>query len=254
MAAFLRISETSVEPMFPLLLGEPGVGKNKLVYTLARICRRDLYIFQGSEDVADEDLICATRVSDDPDKKIDYILTPLTTAMVRGAIFYLDEIGKIRHKALAPLASLLEERCYIDSKVLGERIAAHASFRFLAGSNPDDFEREALPAFMQSRAKPVIPVGPLPRQEIEKILRSRYRYLSENGNALLRRFWDLWNEKNKDRGPTPRDSLQTFGYAIQLANLPDPESTAADFFEHQGIFQPVQEKHLDAAFERILGG
>lgn len=254
MASFMRISDTAVEPYFPLLLGEPGVGKNKLVYTLTQLCRQDLYILQGTEDVSGEDLICITRLSDDPDKKIDYILSPLATAMVRGSVFYLDELGKIRHKALAPLASLLEERGYIDSVVLGERIEARPGFRFIAASNPSDFEREVLPSFMRSRVRPVIKMGNLNRQEIEQIIRSRYRLLLEDGKVIYKRFWDLWNEKKKTQMLNPRDSLQIVGHAIQLAHVRDWRSNPADYLEYKGISFPIRKEHLEAAFQVILEG
>jgi hypothetical protein len=108
-------------PLAPVLVGEPGLGKNIMVYEGTRIRGQDLYIFQGHEDVTAEDLICAVRFSDDPRKKMDYILSPLVSAAVRGAVCFVDEIAKIRTRALAPLASLLDERRYIDSTLLGER-------------------------------------------------------------------------------------------------------------------------------------
>ena len=45
-----------------------------------------LYIFQGHEDVGAEDLVCAVRFSDDPNKKMDYIVSELVTAMLRGGM------------------------------------------------------------------------------------------------------------------------------------------------------------------------
>ena len=32
-------------PLSPLLLGDPGIGKNRIVYECASICSKDLYIF-----------------------------------------------------------------------------------------------------------------------------------------------------------------------------------------------------------------
>jgi MoxR-like ATPase len=249
MAAFMRISNTAVEPEYPLLLGEPGVGKNKLVYTLARILRQDLYVFQGGEEAYGDDLICSTRMSDDLNKKVDYVLSSLATAMILGKIFYLDELGKTRHKALSPLASLLEERNYVDSIVLGERIKARPGFRFVAGCNPSDFEREALPDFLQSRAKPIIKMGHLTQREIEQIIRSRYRILSENGTALFKCFWDLWKEKKKDQMVNPRASVQIYGRAIQFAHLEGWRSNPAEFLEYQGEPRSIRKEHLEAAFE-----
>jgi MoxR-like ATPase len=253
-SSFMRISDFSVTPSPPLLLGEPGVGKNKLVYALAKMFHQDLYIFQGTEDITGEDLIFTTRISDDSEKKIDYILSPLTTAMVRGAICYLDELGKIRHKALSPLASLLEERGYIDSIVLGERIEARPGFRFVSASNLSDFEREAFPGFIKDRVKPVIKMENLGRKEIEQIIRSRFRVLSENGAVFFKDFWDLCHENKKERMLTPRVSLQIVSHAIQLAHLQEWEANPPGVLEYKGVFRPIRKEHLEAAFQVISQG
>ena len=84
-------------PLSPLLLGEPGVGKNRLVYELARRTGKNLFVFQGHEDVTAEDLACMVRFSDDPEKKMDYVISPLVTAMKTGGICFIDEIAKFAH-------------------------------------------------------------------------------------------------------------------------------------------------------------
>ncbi|MCH8196077.1 MAG: AAA family ATPase, partial [Chloroflexi bacterium] len=66
--------------------GEPGVGKNRVVYELARRTGKDLYIFQGHEDVTAEDLACAVRFSDYADRKMYYVVSPLVTALLWGGI------------------------------------------------------------------------------------------------------------------------------------------------------------------------
>lgn len=55
-------------PMSPLLVGEPGIGKNRLVYELCRRSGLELYILQGHEDVTAEDMACTVRFSDEPGK------------------------------------------------------------------------------------------------------------------------------------------------------------------------------------------
>ena len=77
----------------PLLLGEPGVGKNHLVYELASRTGKKLYIFQGHEDVTAEDLACAVRFRDDGQPGMDYVASPLLTAMESGDICFIDEIA-----------------------------------------------------------------------------------------------------------------------------------------------------------------
>jgi MoxR-like ATPase len=240
-------------PFSPLLLGEPGLGKNRIVYECARMHAKELYIAQGHEDVSAEDLICTVRFSDDPGKKMDYILSPLATAMMRGGIGFIDEIAKIRHRALAPLVSLLDERRYIDSNLLGERIYAHPGFRFVAATNPSDMQGELLPDFIRSRMRPVITIGYPARAEIDKMIQKRYRMLSEELSPLLDRFWDLWKEKNKDKPPTPRDSIYLFGYALNLAEFEVLGPSGHHASGKTGSPSLLGKKHLETAFEIFYG-
>ncbi|MSU64305.1 MAG: MoxR family ATPase [Pedosphaera sp.] len=162
------IGSSAQPPLCPLLVGEPGVGKNRLVYELSRRPGLDLYIFQGHEDVTAEDMACAVRFSDEPGRTMDYVVSPLVTAMHRGGICFIDEIGKIRPRTLALLASVLDDRRYIDSTLLGERVHAHARFRFTAATNTG--ETHALPEFIRSRLLPVIEVGHPPKEEVNQII------------------------------------------------------------------------------------
>lgn len=240
-------------PFSPLLLGEPGLGKNRIVYECARMHAKELYISQGHEDVSAEDLICTVRFSDDPGKKMDYILSPLATAMIRGGIGFIDEIAKIRHRALAPLVSLLDERRYIDSNLLGERVYAHPGFRFIAATNPSDMEGELLPDFIRSRMRPVITIGYPSREEINKMIQKRYRLLSGESTPLLARFWDLWKEKNRDKPPTPRDSIYLFGYALNLADYEVLGPAGPSASGKSSSSSIPGKKHLEAAFEIFYG-
>ena len=130
-------------PLSPLLIGAPGVGKNKIVYASSRICASELYIFQGHEDITAEDLFGSVRISDDREQQMDYIMSPLVTAMIRGGICFIDEIGKIRARALAPLASLLDERRYLAFQPAGRknpcpsRISINCRYKYVGyGTKP----------------------------------------------------------------------------------------------------------------------
>ena len=180
-------------PLSPVLVGEPGVGKNRIVYELARYTGRDLYLFQGHEDVTAEDLACTVRFSDDTANLMEYVLSPLVCAMLNGGIFFLDEIGKIRPRALALLVSVLDERRYIDSTLLCERVFAHPGFRFIAATNTG--EVGLLPEFIRSRMRPVIKIGYPPRQEIEEIIQRKFKKRMDNLDGLVERFWFMWDKK-----------------------------------------------------------
>ncbi|MGA9112071.1 MAG: AAA family ATPase [Smithella sp.] len=241
-------------PLSPLLIGAPGVGKNKIVYASSRICASELYIFQGHEDITAEDLFCSVRISDDREQQMDYIMSPLVTAMIRGGICFIDEIGKIRARALAPLASLLDERRYLDSNLLGERIHAHPGFRLIAATNTSDMEQSRLPDFLASRMRPVITIGYPDRKEVDTIITQHFSVQAKDHYAdFLDLFWTLWRKCYKDKPPTPRDSLQIFGYAKKLADFESTGSSRPLSLTVSTQGPLMSEKHLSQAFEAFSG-
>jgi len=216
MAAWIAGPQTL--SLSPVLIGDPGVGKNRIVYELARFTNRELYIFQGHEDVTAEDLACTVRFSDEKANLMEYVLSPLVCAMLNGGIFFLDEIGKIRPRALALLVSVLDERRYIDSTLLGERIFAHPGFRFIAATNTDEIS--LLPEFIHSRMRPVIKIGYSPRQEIEGIILRHFKYRMKNLVALVERFWFVWDDLTSDKKPpTARDAIAVFSMAMNISDF-----------------------------------
>lgn len=239
----------------PLLVGDAGVGKNRLVYEIARYTGKDLFIMLGHEDMRADDLCCAVRFSDDPQRKMDYVLSPLATAMLQGGICFIDEIGKLRAGALAPLASVLDERRYLDSVLLGERIVAHPGFAFIAATNTTDLLGDVLPEWIGSRLRPVIEIGHPSRSEIDQIVRQRFGSTERpvpQGDKLLSRFWQLWRDRRGEIPPSPRDTLYLFGLMLNLA---DAEAAApGDFlFTAPEPAAPPQVKHLELAFDRLFG-
>lgn len=238
------------QPLSPFLVGEPGVGKNRIVYECAKLSGKELYICQGHEDITAEDLVCSVRFSDDPGKKMDYIVSPLVTAMMRGGVCFIDEISKIRPRALAPLASLLDERRYIDSLLLGERIYARPGFRFVAATNAQDLDGTPLPDFMRSRLRPVIRVNYPERSEIDRIIKSYFDTMKDDQSALIDKFWDLWERGGVRRPPTPRDSIYIFGYALNLADFEAlGKQQPCDLDTQADPLGVIEEEHLERAFD-----
>jgi MoxR-like ATPase len=249
-------------PLAPLLLGEPGVGKNHIVYEMALRTGKDLYIFQGHEDVTAEDLACAVRFSDDDKSRMEYVASPLVTAMKCGGICFIDEIAKIRPRALALLVSVLDERRYLDSILLGERVDADPGFRFIAATNTADLEGNAMPEFLRSRMRPVITVGFPPRLQINEIIAGLDRRLGE-ADGLLDVFWNEWDQrfgtKAKARQCTPRDALHVFSLALSLADFSALDgrnwpSTKTEKFplDRYGAASSVQPKHIQDAFQEMF--
>jgi len=217
---------------------------------------KDLYIFQGHEDVTAEDLACSVRFSDEPGHRMDYVVSPLVTAMMNGGICFIDEIAKIRPRALALLVSVLDERRYIDSTLLGERVHANNGFRFVAATNTADLEGNALPEFLRSRMRPVIPVGYPPREEIDQIVHKRYQQrlqgrLQNEVEPLLDSFWTLWGDKGGSTAPTPRDVIHVFDLAFSLADYTLLAERRPLPVEEGGIAPLVEVQHLRQAFEEL---
>ncbi|MCF8301674.1 MAG: MoxR family ATPase [Bacteroidales bacterium] len=207
-------------PLSPILVGEPGVGKNRIVYELGKMRRQEVYIFQGHSDVSVEDLACMARMGEE--HMIDYILSPVSTAMDRGGIIFIDEIAKIRPRALSILVSVLDERRYIDSTLLGERIKAHPDFRFIAATNKADLVGNTIPEFILSRIRPVIFVDYQKKTEIDEIIQNTFeQILDQNIEPLINQFWVEWNlnNGNKDVFPSPRDVIYLFNLSISISRL-----------------------------------
>ncbi len=205
-------------PFSPLLVGEPGVGKNRLIYELAAKRNQELYIIQGHEDIAAEDLACSVRMSGSDGAGMEYVLSQLTTAMIRGGICFIDEIGKIRPRALSLLGSVLDDRRYIDSTMLGEVIHAAPSFRFIAATNSG--EVNALPSFIRSRMRPVIKVGLPEKEELNSIIERQFPEIQPRIAQLLDTFWSLWETlEGAKKAPSPRDAIHLFSLALRLGNF-----------------------------------
>lgn len=245
-------------PLSPLLVGEPGMGKNRIIYELAQKTGRDLYIFQGHEDVTAEDLACAVRFSDQNNAVMDYILSPLVTAMITGGIIFIDEIGKIRPRALALLVSVLDERRYIDSTLLGERIIAHPAFRFIAATNTAEIN--LLPEFINSRMRPVITIEFPPRAEIEKIILSQYTGMQKEISKLLDIFWLLWVQYNSSHKLSPRDAIYLFSLAENLSafeNAGGGDALMKTSMDHPfdlkiNSISGIKPSHLETAFRQLF--
>lgn len=213
MAAWAARSDLA--PLNPMLTGAPGVGKNRLVYDCARICNKPLFVMQSHEDLTPEDLACSVRFSDNKDRKMDYILSPLVTAMITGSIFLLDELDKMRPKAMAMLSSLLDERRHIDSNILGFRVKAHPEFRFIAAANTMGSDGSIIPDYIQSRLFPIIRMDNMSRAEIESVVRHRHSMPNRAWEKAISAFWML--HRKNDLQPTPRSALSVFSLAANLA-------------------------------------
>lgn len=173
---------------------------------------------QGHEGVTAEDIACAVRFSDNGGNGMDDIISPLTTAMLQGSICFIDEIGKIRPRVLALLVSVLDERRYIDSTLLCERIYAAPGFRFIAATNSG--EVNTMPEFIRSRLQPVLKIAYPEKAELNTIIGRQFPCAQPQLEELLDTFWALWGILDEtNRYPSPRDAIHLFALASSLCDM-----------------------------------
>jgi MoxR-like ATPase len=208
------------------LEGPPGVGKNSLVYELARLLQKPIFLMVGTGDLEPQDLVCTPRLTQSPDGR--YVASPLVAAMLRpgGSIFFLDEIGKLSERALSVLVSVLDERRSVSSVVAGFSLTADPNFRFCAAMNPTD---PPLPDYVEKRLRPLFKVGYPSPGDLTAILQARF---SGSHAALLDGF-RTWMA-DKDGGIAPRDAITMLEFAQALArehHQPLGRSDAEDLIE-----------------------
>jgi hypothetical protein len=172
-------------PLSFRLEGPPGMGKNEIVYELARRLGMPLYVVQGHEEFTPEDLSLLLT----PDTQSGYgdgtgltlRASPLATAIRKGGLFFFDEINRVPERALSPLASVLDGRQSIYSAMTGIEIVprdedARARFRFCCALNPSLSDAgHVLPDYIEQRTLPAIEVLPPPVEELLSILEERLR-------------------------------------------------------------------------------
>ena len=184
---------------------------------------------------------------------MDYVASPLVTAMLHGEILFFDEIAKCRPRALAALASVCDERRSIDSILLGERITAHPGFRLVAATNSADLDGNAFPEFLRSRLRPTIEVGCPPEAEIRSIVNQRYETrfqerLESQIDPLLTRLWSMWRERQPTTPPTPRDVIHVFDLALNLADLAEASALSdPTSLDNLPMAPVVDTRHLEEA-------
>jgi hypothetical protein len=195
-------------PLSFRLFGPPGVGKNAIVYQLARILKKRLYVLNGNEELDAEDIACSARMTSAD--SVEYVASPLFAAMLNGGIFFFDEIGKAPPGALNPLASVLDARRTLTSVLAGIHLEAHPEFLFCAALNEDEETAGRLPEFLQERLSPAIHVGLPPIATLRKILQGYFSQADERWVAIY--VQEFWNEEF-----SPREAITQLQWAQNMA-------------------------------------
>lgn len=130
----VEVFKKTYENKLPLLLkGPTGTGKSRFIEYMAHELNLELITIACHEETSSTDLIGRYIIKGAETVWLD---GPLTTAMKKGAIIYLDEIAEARPDVIVAIHSLTDHRreLYIDK--LGERLKAHDKFMLVASFNP----------------------------------------------------------------------------------------------------------------------
>jgi MoxR-like ATPase len=219
-ACWKLIDERDV-PLTPRLIGKPGVGKTTLAYGAAKMIGTEVYIFQATMDTRPEDLLITPVIADD--RKIQYVASPVVTAMITGGIAILDEGNRMSEKSWASLAPLLDTRRYIESIVAGVKVKAHPDFRMVATMN-DDASTFEIPEYIHSRLQPQIFLDFPEREDELAILKENLPFVDEK---ILNYVADFLERCHQAEEPfTVRDGINIARYTAKRMNARKTELIA----------------------------
>ena len=198
-------------PLHIRLFGPPGSGKNALIYEMARIYRKELYIWSGRKSMDAEDLVLTPVIDQHNSSNVCYVARPLFAAMYRGGIAFFDEMGKASETALHVLASVLDKRQILDSYMAGIRIKAAPGFLFCGALNENEEMFLANPdnQFINERTSPKIYVSYPTMDELERILNA---HLAGVTNGWIKGFISLFSQVEM----SPRLAIKLIQNAIKL--------------------------------------
>ena len=208
-------------PLSPRLIGKPGVGKTTLAYAAARMLDREVYIFQATMDTRPEDLLITPVVADD--RKIQYVASPVVSAMITGGVAILDEGNRMSEKSWASLAPLLDTRRYVESIVAGIKVKAHPDFRIVATMN-DDASTFEIPEYIHTRLQPQIYLDFPDKEEELAILRENLPFVDEKILAYVADFLEKCHLA--DEAYTVRDGINVARYVAKRLSYGMTDMTA----------------------------
>lgn len=122
------------ECRLPMLLkGPTGCGKSRFVEHMASFLNLELITVSCHEETSATDLIGRFIIKGAETIWLD---GPLTIAVRKGAMLYLDEIAEARPDVIVALHSLTDHRRELFIDKLGITLKAHENFELIASFNP----------------------------------------------------------------------------------------------------------------------
>jgi nitric oxide reductase NorQ protein len=130
----MAVFQTAARRKLPVLLkGPTGCGKTRFVRHMAEKLGRELITVACQEDLSAADLAGRYLLEGGSTTWRD---GPLTRAVRRGAICYLDEVVEARADVLTLLHPLTDDRRILPLERLGEELAAPEDFMVVVSYNP----------------------------------------------------------------------------------------------------------------------
>ncbi|MGE4427422.1 MAG: CbbQ/NirQ/NorQ/GpvN family protein [Solirubrobacteraceae bacterium] len=163
------LAETALRAGLPVMLvGPTGCGKTRMVEHLAQLLERPLRVVVGNDDTTTADLLGRYLVRDGD---IEWHDGPVTTAVRRGELCYLDEVVEIRSEAIASLHPLADHRRSVYLDRTGEEVTAAPGFGLICSYNPARMAgfRELRSAFTQRFVTLSVDYLP-PEREVEVLV------------------------------------------------------------------------------------
>lgn len=165
----VRLFEQAFTHRLPVMLtGPTGCGKTRLVEHMGSLLGRPVVTISCHDDLTSSDLVGRFMVSGG---NVVWTDGPLTRAVKRGAICYLDEVVEARHDSLAVLHSLTDHRRTLYLDRADEVVTAPDGFMLVCSYNPAyrSSLKELKPSFRQRFV--TLPMDYLPaEQEVEVIM------------------------------------------------------------------------------------
>ncbi|TYO52365.1 MoxR family ATPase [Bacillus sp. Y3] len=119
-----------------LLKGPTGSGKTKLAETLSAFFQQPMHSVNCSVDLDAESLIGYKTIHNDGQvASIEFIEGPVTKAMKKGHLLYIDEINMAKPETLPILNGVLDYRKMMTNPFTGEVVRAEEGFGVIAAIN-----------------------------------------------------------------------------------------------------------------------